>query len=142
MEYLKGEILSLIETRQGFVEISNELDSEVPQMSLQLRNYFQDDRAYYDILLQIRYRWGPIFSGFLKGKVSLFTTLYLDELERLENIIKFAENHPDVLRIKEQEMNNLTDELSSLMDPFSNIIRGIKRTSLKPRLTIVKKRKN
>ena len=83
MNQLKEEIISLIESRQGFTEISNQLNSEIPQMLLQLRNYYRDDRAFYDIVLQIRNRWGPIFSGKLRAVVSEFTSLYLNELEKL-----------------------------------------------------------
>lgn len=142
MDQLKHDILSLIYTKQGFVEISYELDNEIPQMIAQLQRYYNDDRSFYDILLQIRYRWGPIFSGTLKAKLSDFTTMYLNELEKIENMIKFAENHPDVVRIKEQEMTNLTDELALLMDPFSNVIKGIKKTSITPKSSIIKKKRN
>lgn len=142
MDQLKHDILSLIYTKQGFVEISYELDNEIPQMIAQLERYYNDDRSFYDILLQIRYRWGPIFSGTLKAKLSDFTTMYLNELEKIENMIKFAENHPDVVRIKEQEMTNLTDELALLMDPFSNVIKGIKKTSITPKSSIIKKKRN
>lgn len=142
MDQLKHDILSLIYTKQGFVEISYELDNEIPQMISQLQRYYNDDRSFYDIVLQIRYRWGPIFSGPLKTKLSDFTNMYLNELEKIENMIKFAENHPDVVRIKEQEMTNLTDELSLLMDPFSNVIKGIKKTSITPKSSIIKKKRN
>ena len=142
MDQLKHDILSLIYTKQGFVEISYELDNEIPQMIAQLQRYYNDDRSFYDILLQIRYRWGPIFSGTLKAKLSDFTTMYLNELEKIENMIKCAENHPDVVRIKEQEMTNLTDELALLMDPFSNVIKGIKKTSITPKSSIIKKKRN
>lgn len=142
MDQLKYDILSLIYTKQGFVEISSELDNEIPQMIAQLQRHYNDDRSFYDILLQIRYRWGPIFSGRLKTKLSDFTTIYLNELEKIENMIKFAENHPDVVRIKEQEMTNLTDELALLMDPFSNVIKSIKKTSITPKSSIIKKKRN
>lgn len=142
MDQLKRDILSLIYNKQGFVEISYELDNEIPQMIAQLQRYYNDDRSFYDILLQIRYRWGPIFSEPLKTKLSDFTTMYLNELEKIENMIKFAENHPDVVRIKEQEMTNLTDELAILMDPFSKVIKGIKKTSITPKLSIIKKKRN
>jgi hypothetical protein len=141
MNQLKEEIMSLIESRQGFTEISDQLNSEIPQMLLQLRNYYQDDSAFYDIVLQIRNRWGPIFSGKLRTVISRFTTLYLNELEKLESLIQFAEAHPEVTRIKQQELDNLSDELSMLMDPFANVIRGLKKTSIKPKIGIVKKRK-
>ena len=142
MNQLKEEIMSLIESRQGFTEISDQLNSEIPQMILQLRNYYQDDRAFYDIVLQIRNRWGPIFSGKLRESVSRFTTLYLNELEKLESLIQFAEAHPEVTRIKQQELDNLSDELSMLMDPFANVIRGLKKTSIKPKTGIVKKKRS
>ena len=141
MNQLKEEIMSLIESRQGFTEISDQLNSEIPQMLFQLRNYYQDDRAFYDIVLQIRNRWGPIFSGKLRDFVSRFTTLYLNELEKLESLIQFAEAHPEVTRIKQQELDNLSDELSMLMDPFANVIRGLKKTSIKPKIGIVKKKR-
>ena len=141
MNQLKEEIMSLIESRQGFIEISDQLNSEIPQMLFQLRNYYQDDRAFYDIVLQIRNRWGPIFSGKLRDSVSRFTTLYLNELEKLESLIQFAEAHPEVTRIKQQELDNLSDELSMLMDPFANVIRGLKKTSIKPKIGIVKKKR-
>jgi len=141
MNQLKEEIMSLIESRQGFTEISDQLNSEIPQMLLQLRNYYQDDRAFYDIVLQIRNRWGPIFSRKLRDSVSRFTTLYLNELEKLESLIQFAEAHPEVTRIKQQELDNLSDELSMLMDPFANLIRGLKKTSIKPKIGIVKKKR-
>ena len=140
MNQLKDEIMSLIESRQGFTEISDQLNSEIPQMILQLRNYYQDDRAFYDIVLQIRNRWGPIFSGKLRASVSRLTTLYLNELEKLESLIRFADTHPEVTRIKQQELDNLSDELSLLMDPFANVIKGLKKTSIKPK-SIVKKRR-
>ena len=60
MNQLKEEIMSLIESRQGFTEISDQLNNEIPQMLLQLRNYYREDRAFYDIVLQIRNRWGPV----------------------------------------------------------------------------------
>ena len=142
MNQLKEEIMSLIESRQGFTEISDQLNSEIPQMILQLRNYYRDDRAFYDIVLQIRNRWGPIFSGKLRAVVSGFTSLYLNELEKLESLIQFAEAHPEVTRIKQQELDNLSDELSMLMDPFANVIRGLKRTSIKPKIGIIKKRRS
>lgn len=141
MNQLKEEIMSLIESRQGFIEISDQLNSEIPQMILQLRNYYQDDRAFYDIVLQIRNRWGSIFSGKLRASVSRFTTLYLNELEKLESLIQFAEAHPEVTKIKQQELDNLSDELSMLMDPFANVIKGLKRTSIKPKIGIVKKKR-
>jgi hypothetical protein len=141
MNQIKDEIMSLIESRQGFTEISDQLNSEIPQMILQLRNYYQDDRAFYDIVLQIRNRWGPIFSGKLRASVSRFTTLYLNELEKLESLIQFAEAHPEVTRSKQQELDKLSDELSLLMDPFANVIKGLKRTSIKPKIGIVKKRR-
>lgn len=141
MNQLKEEIMSLIESRQGFTEISEQLKSEIPQMLLQLRNYYRDDRAFYDIVLQIRNRWGPIFSGKLRVAVSRFTSLYLNELEKLESLIQFAEAHPEITKIKQQELDNLSDELSMLMDPFANVIRGLKRTSIKPKIGIVKKRR-
>ena len=141
MNQLKEEIMSLIETRQGFTEISDQLNGEIPQMLLQLRNYYQDDRAFYDIVLQIRNRWGPIFSGKLRADVSRFTDMYLNELEKLESLIQFAEARPEVTKIKQQELDNLSDELSMLMDPFANVIKGIKRTSIKPKIGIVKKRR-
>ena len=141
MNQLKEEIMSLIESRQGFTEISDQLNSEIPQMMLQLRNYYRDDRAFYDIVLQIRNRWGPIFSEKLRATVSGFTNLYLNELEKLESLIKFAESHPEVTKIKQQELDNLSDELSMLMDPFANVIRGFKRTSIKPKIGIIKKRR-
>ena len=141
MNQLKEEIMSLIESRQGFTEISDQLNNEIPQMLLQLRNYYRDDRAFYDIVLQIRNRWGPIFSGKLRAAVSGFTSLYLNELEKLESLIQFAETHPEVTRIKQQELDNLSDELSMLMDPFANVIRGLKKTSIKPKIGIVKKRR-
>ena len=141
MNQLKEEIMSLIESRQGFTEISDQLNSEIPQMLLQLRNYYRDDRAFYDIVLQIRNRWGPIFSGKLRDSVSRFTTLYLNELEKLESLIQFAETHPEVTKIKQQELDNLSDELSMLMDPFANVIRGLKKTSIKPKIGIVKKKR-
>jgi len=133
--------MSLIESRRGFIEISDQLNNEIPQMMFQLRNYYQDDQAFYDIVLQIRNRWGPIFSGQLKNTISKFTTLYLNELEKLESLIQFAENHPEVVKIKQQELDDLSDELSMLMDPFANVIKGLKRTSVKPRIGIVKKRR-
>lgn len=142
MNQLKEEIMSLIETRQGFTEISDQLNGEIPQMILQLRNYYRDDSAFYDIVLQIRNRWGPIFSGKLRAVVSGFTSLYLNELEKLESLIQFAEAHPEVTRIKQQELDNLSDELSMLMDPFANVIRGLKRTSIKPKIGIIKKRRS
>lgn len=142
MNQLKEEIMSLIEYRQGFTEISDQLNSEIPQMLLQLRNYYQDDRAFYDIVLQIRNRWGLIFSGKLRDSVSRFTTLYLNELEKLESLIQFAEAHPEITRIKQQELDNLSDELSMLMDPFANVIRGLKKTSIKPKIGIVKKKRH
>ena len=142
MNQLKEEIMSLIDSRQGFTEISDLLNSEIPQMILQLRNYYRDDRAFYDIVLQIRNRWGPIFSGKLRAVVSGFTSLYLNELEKLESLIQFAEAHPEVTRIKQQELDNLSDELSMLMDPFANVIRGLKRTSIKPKIGIIKKRRS
>lgn len=142
MNQLKEEIMSLIDSRQGFTEISDQLNSEIPQMILQLRNYYRDDRAFYDIVLQIRNRWGPIFSGKLRAVVSGFTSLYLNELEKLESLIQFAEAHPEVTRIKQQELDNLSDELSMLMDPFANVIRGLKRTSIKPKIGIIKKRRS
>ncbi len=141
MNQLKEEIMSLIESRRGFIEISDQLNNEIPQMMFQLRNYYQDDQAFYDIVLQIRNRWGPIFSGQLKNTISKFTTLYLNELEKLESLIQFAENHPEVVKIKQQELDDLSDELSMLMDPFANVIKGLKRTSVKPRIGIVKKRR-
>lgn len=142
MNQLKEEIMSLIDSRQGFTEISDQLNSEIPQMILQLRNYYRDDRAFYDIVLQIRNRWGPIFSGKLRAVVSGFTSLYLNELGKLESLIQFAEAHPEVTRIKQQELDNLSDELSMLMDPFANVIRGLKRTSIKPKIGIIKKRRS
>lgn len=141
MNQLKEEIMSLIESRRGFIEISDQLNNEIPQMMFQLRNYYQDDQAFYDIVLQIRNRWGPIFSGQFKNTISKFTTLYLNELEKLESLIQFAENHPEVVKIKQQELDDLSDELSMLMDPFANVIKGLKRTSVKPRIGIVKKRR-
>ena len=141
MNQIKEEIISLIESRQGFTEIPDQLNSEIPQMLLQLRNYYRDDPAFYDIVLQIRNRWGPIFSKKLKAVVSGFTTLYLNELEKLESLIQFAETHSEVTKIKQQELDNLSDELSNLMNPFANVIKGLKRTSLKPKMGIVKKRK-
>jgi hypothetical protein len=141
MNQLKGEIISLIESRQGFTEISDQLNSEIPQMVLQLRNYYQDNKSFYDIVLQIRNRWGPIFSIKLRIIISRFTTLYLNELEKLESLIQFAEAHPEVTRIKQQELDNLSDELSTLMDPLANVIKGFKRTNIKPKIGIVKKRK-
>ena len=111
-------------------------------MILQLRNYYRDDSAFYDIVLQIRNRWGPIFSGKLRAVVSGFTSLYLNELEKLESLIQFAEAHPEVTRIKQQELDNLSDELSMLMDPFANVIRGLKRTSIKPKIGIIKRRRS
>ena len=141
MNRLKDKIMSLIESRQGFTEISDQLNYEIPQMILQLRNYYQDDRAFYDILLQIRNRWEPIFSGPLRSSVSSYTTLYLNELEKLESLIKFADAHPEVTNMKQQELDNLSDELSILMDPFANVIKGMKRTSIKPKLSIIKKRR-
>lgn len=142
MNQLKGKIMSLIKSRRGFTEISDQLNSEIPQMLLQLRNYYQVDHAFYDIVLQIRNRWGPIFSGKLRDSVSRFTTLYLNELEKLESLIQFAEAHPEITRIKQQELDNLSDELSMLMDPFANVIRGLKRTSIKPKIGIVKKKRH
>ena len=141
MNQLKEEIMSLIESRRGFIEISEQLNNEIPQMIFQLRNYYQDDQAFYDIVLQIRNRWGPIFSGQLKNTISKFTTLYLNELEKLESLIQFAENHPEVVKIKQQELDDLSDELSMLMDPFANVIKGLKKTSVKPRIGIVKKKR-
>lgn len=141
MNQLKEAIMSLIESKRGFIEISDQLNNEIPQMMFQLRNYYQDDQAFYDIVLQIRNRWGPIFSGQLKNTISKFTTLYLNELEKLESLIQFAENHPEVVKIKQQELDDLSDELSMLMDPFANVIKGLKRTSVKPRIGIVKKRR-
>lgn len=141
MNLSKEEIMSLIESRRGFTEISEQLNSEIPQMISQLRNYYGDDRAFYDIVLQIRNRWGPIFSDRLRTVVSNFTNLYLNELEKLESLIQFAEAHPDVVKIKQQELDNLSDELSMLMDPFANVIKGLKRTSIKPKIGIVKKRR-
>ena len=141
MNQLKEAIMSLIESRRGFIEISDQLNNEIPQMMFQLRNYYQDDQDFYDIVLQIRNRWGPIFSGQLKNTISKFTTLYLNELEKLESLIQFAENHPEVVKIKQQELDDLSDELSMLMDPFANVIKGLKRTSVKPRIGIVKKRR-
>ena len=141
MNQLKEEIMSLIESRRGFIEISEQLNNEIPQMIFQLRNYYQDDQAFYDIVLQIRNRWGPIFSGQLKNTISKFTTLYLNELDKLESLIQFAENHPEVVKIKQQELDDLSDELSMLMDPFANVIKGLKRTSVKPRIGIVKKKR-
>ena len=134
--------MSLIESKRGFTEISDQLNSEIPQMIYQLRNYYQDDRAFYDIVLQIRNRWGPIFSEKLRAAISGFTNLYLNELEKLESLIQFAETHPDVIKIKQQELDNLSDELSMLMDPFANVIKGLKRTSIKPKIGIVKKRRS
>lgn len=141
MNLSKEEIMSLIESRRGFTEISEQLNSEIPQMIFQLRNYYGDDRAFYDIVLQIRNRWGPIFSDRLRTVVSNFTNLYLNELEKLESLIQFAEAHPDIVKIKQQELDNLSDELSMLMDPFANVIKGLKRTSIKPKIGIVKKRR-
>lgn len=141
MNQLKEEIMSLIESRRGFIEISDQLNNEIPQMMFQLRNYYQDDQAFYDIVLQIRNRWGVIFSGQLKTTISKFTTLYLNELEKLESLIQFAENHPEVVKIKQQELDDLSDELSMLMDPFANVIKGLKKTSIKPKIGIVKKRR-
>lgn len=140
MNQLKDKILSSIESRSGFKEVSEQLNNEIPQMVLQLRNYYEDDRSFYDILLQIRNRWGPIFSKQLQVDISSFTIAYLDELQKLENLIKFAEVHPDVVKAKKQDMDRLTDDLSVLMDPFANIVSGIKRTTIKPRLTIKKRR--
>lgn len=141
MNQLKDRILSLIESRRGFTEVSDQLNGEIPQMVLQLRNYYSDDRSFYDILLQIRNRWGPIFTESLNVDISSFTTGYLNELEKLEDLIKFAEIHPDVVKAKQQEIDSLTDDLAILMDPFANIIKGIKRTSINPRLTIKKQRR-
>lgn len=140
MNQLKDKILSLIESRRGFTEVSDQLNNEIPQMVLQLRNYYGDNRAFYDILLQIRNRWGPIFTKQLQLDISAFTTDYLNELQKLEDLIKFAEIHPDVVKAKKQEIDSLTDDLSVLMDPFANVIRGIQRTTIKPRLTIKKRR--
>ena len=78
MNQLKEKIMSLIKTRQGFTEISDQLNGEIPQMLSQLLNYYQDDSAFYDIVLQIRNRWRPIFSGKLIATVSRFTNLYLN----------------------------------------------------------------
>lgn len=139
MNQLKEKIMSLIKTRQGFTEISDQLNGEIPQMLSQLLNYYQDDSAFYDIVLQIRNRWRPIFSGKLIATVSRFTNLYLNELEKLESLIKFAEAHPEVTKIKQQELDNLSDELSMLMDPFADVIKGIQRTRIKP--SISKKRR-
>ena len=141
MNQLKEEIMSLIVSTQGFMEMSDQLNSEIPQMVFQLRNYYQDDRAFYDIVLQIRNRWGPIFSDRLRTVVSSFTNLYINELEKLESLIQFAETHPDIVNIKQQELDDLSDELSMLMDPFSNVIKGLKRTTIKPKIGIVKKRR-
>lgn len=140
MNQLKDKILSLIESRRGFTEVSDQLNNEIPQMVLQLRNYYGDDISFYDILLQIRTRWVPIFTKQLQLDISAFTTDYLNELQKLEDLIKFAEIHPDVVKAKKQEIDSLTDDLSVLMDPFANVISGIKRTTIKPRLTIKKRR--
>lgn len=139
MNQLKEKIMSLIKTRQGFTEISDQLNGEIPQMLSQLLNYYQDDSAFYNIVLQIRNRWGPIFSGILIATVSRFTNLYLNELEKLESLIRFAEAHPEVTKIKQQELDNLSDELSMLMDPFADVIKSIQRTRIKP--SISKKRR-
>ena len=131
MNKVKDEIMSLIESRQGFTEISDQLNNEIPQMIFQLRNYYRDDRAFFDIVLQIRNRWEPIFSGKLRAKVSIFTNLYLNQLEKLESLIQFAETHPEVIKIKQQELDNLSNELSMLMDPLANVIKNMKKMSTK-----------
>ena len=140
MNQIKDQILSLIESRRGFTEVSDQLNNEIPQMVLQLRNYYDDDRSFYDILLQIRNRWGPIFTKQLQLDTSAFTTDYLNKLQKLEDLIKFAEIHPEIVKAKKQEIDSLIDDLSVLMDPFANVISGIKRTTIKPRLTIRKRR--
>ena len=141
MNQLKEKIMSLIKTRQGFTEISDQLNGEIPQMLSQLLNYYQDDSAFYDIVLQIRNRWRPIFSGKLIATVSRFTNLYLNELEKLESLIQVAEAQPEVKKIKQQELDNLSDKLSMLMDPFADGIKGIQRTRIKPKIGISKKRR-
>ena len=140
MNQLKDKIISLIENRQGFLETSTQLNTEIPQMIFQLRRYYEDDKSFYDIVLQIRDKWGQIFSSKLRSAVNSLTTLYIDELEKLESLIQFAETHPDVIKIKQEELDNLSLELSLLMDPFANVIKGLKRTNIKHRG--IKKRKS
>lgn len=139
MNKVKDEIMSLIESRQGFTEISDQLNNEIPQMIFQLRNYYRDDRAFFDIVLQIRNRWEPIFSGKLRANVSKFTNLYLNQLEKLESLIQYAEAHPEVIKIKQQELDNLSNELSMLMDPLANVIKNMKKMSTKSKSIIKRK---
>lgn len=141
MNQLKDQILSFIQSRRGFTQLSAQLDVEIPQMLLQLRNYYADDRAFYDILLQIRNRWSPIFSNRMHVAVSDYTIKYLNNLQKLEDLIEYAETISEVSEAKKQQIDDLSDELATLMDPFANVIKGLKRTSIKPKTSIIKKRR-
>lgn len=141
MNQFKDQIINLISSGRGFTQIPELLASEIPQMIFQLRNYYKNDEFFYNIVLQIRNRWEPIFSRKLKITISKFTTFYLNELEKLESLIKFAETHPEVIKIKEKELDNLSDELSRLMDPFDEVIKSFKKINIKPKMGIVKKRR-
>lgn len=141
MNQLKDQILSLIQSRRGFTQLSAQLDVEIPQMLLQLRNYYADDRAFYDILLQIRNRWSPIFSNIMHVALSNYTIKYLNNLQKLEDLIEYAETISEVSEAKKQQIDDLSDELAMLMDPFANVIKGLKRTSIKPKTSIIKKRR-
>lgn len=131
MDQLKGKILSLIETRQGFIEISEQLNVEIPQMILQLNRYYTDDKAFMEIVLMIKKRWDPIFSGPMRASVNSYINTYLNELEKLENLIQYAENLPIVKESQKRTIDDLADDLADLMDPLAGLVKSVKRTNIK-----------
>lgn len=127
---LKVLILSLIESTRGFTEVSYLLQTEIPIMVQQLYKYISDDTYFYNIVNQITQRWGPIYSKEMKTATQSFNTLYLQKEQQLNELIAYTESLPIIERAKKKEIEELSDELASMMNPLESLTRKFSKTQV------------
>ena len=137
----KFKIMRMLTHHQAFKlqnvpeHIKVQLETEKAQIVKQLAKHFENTDQFINILMQVYWRWGNLYTVNFATTVTLLieanTEDKMIQARQQQRMIEYAEALPEVKNMKRKEMESLELAMSDLLNPVTDLSAMIKELNVK-----------
>ncbi len=137
----KFKIMRMLRNHQAFKlqnvpeHIKVQLEIERAQIVKQLADHFENTDQFINILMQVYWRWGNLYTVNFATTVTLLiqanTEDKMIQARQQQHMIEYAEALPEIKKMKRKEMESLELAMSDLLNPVTDLSAMIKELNVK-----------